>query len=146
MKGVLELQFSLIAITLGWTLYLKISLITRSLIEADIVFYSLYCEIFRFWIIVENKLFKSFLFKSIFFTSFFKVLVPNKCYLFTGYNFTRQQWFNHFPTFYYRIHILPSDFDIAYNLTKTIKNLLFIWKITEKMTVIISVSTHIPLI
>ena len=59
LKGLLKLQFSLIAMMLGWTLYLTIALITESLIEADIRSCSLCCGIFRFLIIVEKKLFKT---------------------------------------------------------------------------------------
>ena len=59
LKRVLELQFYLIAIMLGWALYLTIALITGPLMEADIGSCSLYCGIFRFWIIVEKKLFKT---------------------------------------------------------------------------------------
>ena len=46
LKGILELPFSLIAIMLGWALYLIIPRITGS----DIGLCSLYCGIFRFWI------------------------------------------------------------------------------------------------
>ena len=60
LKRVLELQFYLIAIMLGWALHLTIALITESLMEADIECCSLYCEFSRFWIIVEKKLFKTF--------------------------------------------------------------------------------------
>ena len=59
LKRVLVLQFSLIAIIKGWALYLTIALITGSAMEADIESCSLYCGVFRFWIIVENKLFKT---------------------------------------------------------------------------------------
>ena len=55
LKRVLELQFSLIAIMLGWVLYLIITLITGSLMEADIRSDSLHYEIFRYWKIVEKK-------------------------------------------------------------------------------------------
>ena len=58
LKRVLQLQFSLIAIMQGWTLYLTIALITGSLMEADIGSCSLCCGIFRLWIITEKKLLK----------------------------------------------------------------------------------------
>ena len=75
---ILELQFSLIAKMLGWALYLTI-LITGSLMEADIGSCSLYCEIFRFLMIVENKLLKTLAV----FLSFFKTLVPSTSVIFS---------------------------------------------------------------
>ena len=95
LKRVLELQFSLIAVMLGWTLYLTIAPITGSLMEAYIGSSSLYCGIFRFWIIVEKKLFKTLAVSL----SFFKILVLSTSCHFTGHNFVRQQWFNYFPKF-----------------------------------------------
>ena len=72
---------------LGWVLYLTIALTTGSLMEIDIGPCSLYCGNFRFWIIVEKKLFK-ILAVSL---SFFKnVGSLNKCYFFTGHNFAGQ--------------------------------------------------------
>ena len=79
LKGVLELKFSLIAIMLGWALYLTIYLITGSLMEEDIGSCSLYCGIFRFWIIVEQKLFKTLAVSL----SFFKILVPSTSVIFS---------------------------------------------------------------
>ena len=72
LKDVLELQFSLIARMIGWTLYLTNALITGSLMETDIGSCSLYCGIFRFWIIAEKKLFETLAVCL----SFFKILVP----------------------------------------------------------------------
>ena len=59
LKGVLELQLFLIAIMLVWTLHLTIFFSTRSLMEADMGSCSLYCGVFRFWMIVGKKLFKT---------------------------------------------------------------------------------------
>ena len=70
LKDVLELKNSLIAIMLGWALYLTIELTTGSLMEEDIGSCSLNCGIFRFWIIVEKKLFKTLAVSL----SFFKIL------------------------------------------------------------------------
>ena len=105
LKRVLELQFSLIAVMLGWTLYLTIAPITGSLMEAYIGSSSLYCGIFRFWIIVEKKLFKTLAVSL----SFFKILVLSTSCHFTGHNFVRQQWFNYFPKFFIIAYIFYTQ-------------------------------------
>ena len=79
LKDLLELQFSLKAIMRGWALYLTIALITGSLMEADIGSCSLYCRIFRFWIKVEKKLFKTLAVSL----SFLKILVPSTSVIFS---------------------------------------------------------------
>ena len=98
---------------LGWALYLTIVLITESLMEVDIGSCSLYCGIFRFWIIVENKLFKTLAVSL----SFFKILVPSTSYLFTGHNFVRQQWFNYFPKFFIFTYIFYTQILIIFSFT-----------------------------
>ena len=87
LKGILELPFSLIAIMLGWALYLTIPLITGS----DIGFCSLYCGILRFWINSKKEIIQNL---SSFFIIFKNFGSFNKCYFITGHSFVRQQWFN----------------------------------------------------
>ena len=89
LKGVIELQFSLIAIMLGWTLYIMIALITGSLMEADIGSCSLYCGIFRFWIIVEKKSFKTLAVSL----SFFKFWLLQQVLLLDSNGLTSFQFF-----------------------------------------------------
>ena len=113
LKRVLELQFSLTAIMQGWTLYLTTALITGSLMEADIGSCSLYCGIFRFWIIVEKKLFKTLAVSL----SFFKILVLSTSCHFTGHNFVRQQWFNYFPKFFIIAYIFYTQILIIFSFT-----------------------------
>ena len=78
LKHVVELQFFLIAVMLGWVLYLTV-LITWSLMEADIGSCSFYCGIFRFFMIVEKKLFKTLAV----FLSFFKILLSSTSVIFS---------------------------------------------------------------
>ena len=75
LKGVLELQFSLIAIMLGWVQYLAITLTTGSVMEADIGFCSLYCGVFRFWKEIIQNLSSFFI--------IFKILVPSTSVVFS---------------------------------------------------------------
>ena len=98
---------------LGWALYLIIALITGSLMEADIGSCSLYCGIFRFWIIVEKKLFKTLAVSL----SFFKILVLSTSCHFTGHNFVRQQWFNYFPKFFIIAYIFYTQILIIFSFT-----------------------------
>ena len=61
----------------------------------DIVSCSLYCGIFKFWIIVEKKLFKTLAVSL----SFFKILLPSASAVFSLdiiLLWLQQQWFNYF--------------------------------------------------
>ena len=115
---------------MGWALYLTIALIAGSLIEADIGSCSLYCEIYRFGIIVEKKLFKT-LAVSLTILNFGSF---DKCYLFTGHNFVRQQWFSYFPKFFIIAYIFYTQVLIIFSFTFSQKcdtqvSLLFLRKI-----------------
>ena len=41
----------------------------------------------------------------------------NKCYLFTGHNFIRQQWFKYFPTFFIIAYIFYTQILIIFSFT-----------------------------